>query len=280
MKKIKGFTLIELIIVMAIFGILMAAIMRMFTPIRETYVDSTLYENQRTTQNGIITYITESVRFSTDMGIYNTGGVTSAQTAVDKFADNYINYYSITDTTKTANVKALIQENVDLIVIDNNATTYGNQSCYGRLIRRKTDGTKVVSDDYSSTPAKARIALGAAYYDTNTYSIGLDTSALTTDGILGVTVASTAENGGKKLTKSESDKVSTTSDLSSLKLISQAGEVLCRNLTSKESLGVSKAGMVDCDTSTYTGSSTIKGTKTYIVFVDYDLKKLLEAAAA
>ena len=41
-KKFKAFTLIELIIVMAIFGILMAGLMNFFSPIRETYVDSTL----------------------------------------------------------------------------------------------------------------------------------------------------------------------------------------------------------------------------------------------
>ena len=53
-----------LIIVMAILTMLMAAIMQMFKPIRETYVDATLYENQRTVQNGVIQYISESVRYN------------------------------------------------------------------------------------------------------------------------------------------------------------------------------------------------------------------------
>lgn len=284
MKKFKGFTLIELIIVMAIFGILMMAIMRMFTPIRETYVDSTLYENQRTTQNGIITYITESVRYSTDLGIYNTGGVTTAQKAVNTFADNYCTHYAV-DSAKVADVKNLIQEKVDVIVIDNSGTTYGGKTCYGRIIRRKQDGTKVVSDAYDTSPAKARLALGAAYYDTNTYSIGLDVSTLAADGTLGVTVASTAEHGRKNLTRSESEKVNkaATTDLSTLDLIDQSGSVLCRNLTNNTDFGVGAAGMVDYDPTAspalYSGSTTIKGSKTYIVFVDYDLKKELEKAA-
>lgn len=285
MKKIKGFTLIELIIVMAIFGILMAAIMRMFTPIRETYVDSTLYENQRTTQNGIITYITESVRYSTDLGIYNTNGLTTAQAAVDHFADQYCDHYGITNATIIADVKEIIQEKVDVIVIDNTATTYGGKTCYGRLVRRKQDGTTIVSDAYNASSAKARLALGAAYYDNNTYSIGLDVSTLTVDGVLGVTVASTANHGGKELTNTESQKVSTTSDLSTLKLISQNGDVVCRNLTNNADFGIATAGMVDCDTDTssatygYSDSSTVKGEKTYIVFVDYDLKQELDKAA-
>ena len=69
-KKFKGFTLIELIAVMAILVILMAAIMNMFKPIRETYVDATLYESQRTAQNGVVQYIAESVRYSHSLGLY------------------------------------------------------------------------------------------------------------------------------------------------------------------------------------------------------------------
>ena len=52
-SKFKGFTLVELILVMAIMSILMLAIMNMFKPIREIYVDSTQYEAQRTAQNGV-----------------------------------------------------------------------------------------------------------------------------------------------------------------------------------------------------------------------------------
>lgn len=97
MKKTKGFTLIELIIVMAILTILMAAIMQMFKPIRETYVDATLYENQRTVQNGVIQYISESVRYATDMGIYTKNNTSNVTEAVNAFADAYIAANNIVD---------------------------------------------------------------------------------------------------------------------------------------------------------------------------------------
>ncbi len=280
-KNFKGFTLVELIIVMAIFTILMAAIMRMFTPIRETYVDSTLYETQRTAQNGIIQYITESVRYSTDMGIYNNGGggVTTAQSAVDEFAAAYCSQYNITNATKIADVTALIKEKADVIVIDNSATEYGGKDCYGRLIRRKLVPTDLsVTDDYVNDPTKARLALGAAYYDDNTYSIGLDVTNKA-NGVLTVTVASTANHGARVLSKDAN--VDSATDLSTLDLISVSSDVVCRNLTSATSgnvkLGVKTAGMYD--TAKYDNSSTVKGSKTFIVFIYSDLKSDLRALA-
>lgn len=73
MKKIKAFTLIELIIVMAILAILMSALMNFYKPIRETYVDSTMIENMRTTQDGILEYLTENVRYAEYMMIFDEG---------------------------------------------------------------------------------------------------------------------------------------------------------------------------------------------------------------
>ena len=83
MKKIKGFTLIELIIVMAIMTILMAAIMQMMKPIRSTYLDSTFYESQRNTQNGMVQYLTESLRYATNLGIYNQNAGATTLTSAD-----------------------------------------------------------------------------------------------------------------------------------------------------------------------------------------------------
>jgi len=286
MKKLKAFTLIELIIVMAILVILMAAIMRMFVPIRETYVDTTLYENQRTVQNGIITYITESVRYSTDLGVYNDG-ISSAEDAVEAFATAYCTAYEITDTTEIDNVTDLLKLKADFIVIDNDPTTYGGKNCCGRLIRRKlVDGDDTISDDYKTSPNFSRLALGAAYYDDNTYSIGIDKDAMESGQIV-VTVASTANHGGRNLSNSASRDIEQNinegnhvdiGDQDDFDLIYQTGSVICRNLTTATSgtinIGVTTAGM--CDSDSYTGSSTTLYEDTYIVFVDYDLKTELE----
>ncbi len=288
MKKIKGFTLVELIIVMAIFAILMAAIMQMFKPIRDTYVDSTLYETQRTAQNGVIQYITESVRFATDMGIYNSG-VSTADDAVKKFTEAYLEAYKVTDPAKITDVTNILKGQAEIIVIDNTNTTYGQSSTlYGRLVRRKlvkkaSGGYEdTITDDYKNKPDYARLALGDAYYGDNVYSIGLDVTDKA-NGVLKVTVASTTNYGGRSLDKSQLNADGSI-NLSSNKLISTQGEVLCRNLAPETVGGVQTPGMYHADTVTtdgtpvlYTGSSTVKGAKTYIVFINSDVKRELNA---
>lgn len=236
MKKIKGFTLIELIIVMAILTILMAAIMHMFRPIRETYLDSTFYENQRTTQNGIITYINESIRYAVDMGIYED---TNMDTAISSFAAAYAAKYG----TDPANINA-IKTNAQVIVIDNSGShTFNHNTWRGRLLRRKADGT-------------TRVAMGEAYYGENNYDIVLS------DG-KGATGSGSdpwkAENG-IKITVSTWLKRSN-------EVVSVQGEVLCRNLMSSDH-GVSNPGMFVSPTSEFTPTHGTGKNNIYIVYLN------------
>ena len=99
-KTLKAFTLVEMIIVVAIFGILMAGLMNFYAPIKQTYADSTMYEKMRTSQNGILEYLCESTRYADNikgepmLTMYDQGGkvefedgstatVSTAKSAVD-----------------------------------------------------------------------------------------------------------------------------------------------------------------------------------------------------
>ncbi|MDE5991868.1 MAG: hypothetical protein K2G87_02330 [Oscillospiraceae bacterium] len=225
---------------MAILTVLMAAIMRMFKPIRETYVDSTLYENQRTVQNGIVQYVSESLRYATDIGVYNESNMSAA---VEEFAKAYCRKNTKAD-------KETIKKNAEVIVIDNttNAYTFNGKSCTGRVLRRNNVGTSTWSD------ANTRIALGAAYYGENDYAIKLSKPDeivpypgtydpeeteknneahkewLDWKAKIGVkiTVASTASYGRRRLQNSESfvDGGSFND-----KLIKSEGLVVCPNLS-------------------------------------------------
>lgn len=255
MKKIlKGFTLIELIIVMAILTILMAAIMQMFKPIRETYVDSTLYENQRTAQSGIIQYINESLRYATDVGIYNIEDVTDITGAVEEFAKAYCN------KNPSAN-QTTVEENAEVIIIDNTNGAYAfNGDTYtGRLLRRKasTIGTSTINENVGTgSTAGCRIALGPAYYGNNNYAIKIskptdipkhvavppasltaqqtaennaaDLEWSANEGIK-VTVASTSSYGYRQLQNNES--FVDASNKFNNKLIHTEGLVVCPNLS-------------------------------------------------
>lgn len=293
MKKIKGFTLVELIIVMAILTILMAAIMQMYKPIRETYVDATLYENQRSVQNGMIQYVSESVRYATNLGMYTSDKKSTVKDAVDAFAAAYISENNIVDVVggdpKATNTKEAIERCAEVIIIDNKTKyTYNNVSdLQGRILRRK----RIPDTSYSTTsPAykkykiitndaedvtktgECRMALGDAYYGDRNYTmaffcgdptkINSSTKALLTgktwvakDG-MGITVSS--------YNKRKFDAASNTNKIGS---VTTAGEVLCKNLTGASDHGVSKAGIFDIDNFN-PAASTGKGTKVYIVYLN------------
>ncbi len=272
-KLLKGFTLIELIVVMAILSILMAGIMQMFKPIRETYVDSTLIESRRNAQTGVTQYITESIRFATDLGLYTKSGAGSITGAVNEFADKYLDHVGISTTDPSyANKKKAIQEYADVIIIDNTADAYEfNGDTYtGRLLRRKfvLDGSgvpAVIDNGYESisNSEKCRMALGAAYYGGSDYAIQLTVTDSAADGI-GVRVSSTARYGLSRSLNKDDD---------TSKFVSTPAYVYCRNLTSD----VSKIGLYDTEDITSGSSPIAPGTKVYIVWLDGDAKDIVEA---
>ena len=268
MKKIiKGFTLIELIIVMAILVILMSAIMNMFKPIREVYVDATLYESQRTAQNGTVQYITESIRYSTDLGMYTMDKVTNVEGAVTAFTDAYLTANGVTTTdpdytTKRNNTLAKIKEQAEVIIIDNTADAYAfsNNNYTGRILRRKfvknaSGGIAQITNDAEDvTSNECRLALGAAYYGKSDYSITFDIKQETTG--TPPTYAGDASAGIKVTVASGASYANRDSVV-----VSNSGLVMCKNLMAPVN------GMFD--TTKYNPSSDSgDGTKVYIVFLN------------
>lgn len=308
-NKAKGFTLVELIVVMAIMSIIMAGVMQLFKPMRTIFVDTTQYETQRNAQNGVIKYITESVRFATDMGIYDTSNanktpsVPSADKAAEYLAEEFCINNNIIDAvtkdpmgpfdaTEVNNIKKEVKRYSEIIIIDNVAKhRYTGKDYTGRLIRRKmpiapaTPSDTIAADpSLTSTGSTAdwRIAMGEAYYGTNTFSInlsvvdtkgggsgGADPDGKSDDGMLNVAVSST--RNGKRDISNESRDFEVTDVTANV----TKGGVLCRNLTGAGSKGISKAGVFDV--SKYSGSSSTSGTKTYIVFLTKDGRDKVDA---
>lgn len=303
MKKTKGFTLIELIIVMAILTILMAAIMQMFKPIRETYVDATLYENQRTVQNGVIQYISESVRYATDLGIYTKNNASDVTKAVDAFADAYIAANNIvnipaganptTDPAKpyATNTKEAIQRYAEVIVIDNDTDyTFNNADWNGRILRRKfieetvsvpnpSGGTmnvtkpKKVSNDaenYIKTE-ECRMALGASYYGDRNYTVAIkcgDPTKFDSSGSLKSGETWEADDGIALSVASYSKIQGSGASITEKgAYVETKGEVMCKNLAGASNHGIAKTGIFDISKFT-SGSSTGSGTKVYIVYLN------------
>lgn len=186
-KTLKAFTLVELIIVMAIMSILMIAIMQLMKPIRATYVDSTLYETQRTTQSGIIKYISESIRYATDIGIY-TQGASNNEYDVSKRVTTSHSFSSTADAEDAilkfkAETGVTDDKLIRVITIDNKTNyTYGNKQFNGRLLVSRpvtsstdnTTSTNIKNADVIGTgEGYARLALGSAYYGLHSFSINV-----------------------------------------------------------------------------------------------------------
>lgn len=91
MKKLKAFTLIELIVVIAIFGIIMTGVVQMISPISTAATNAKVLNNQQTVETSMSGYLGESLRYANNLLIIEEGctvdsiTVNSAETAIDAF---------------------------------------------------------------------------------------------------------------------------------------------------------------------------------------------------
>lgn len=183
LKSLKGFTLVELIVVMAILVSLLTAILQLMEPVQEAYRDSTIYEQQRTVENGIISYIAESTRYAKAISIIDEG--VGIDTNNDGLADIYpnnlnaaANYFINKNNLGVSNYK-----DIEVIVIDRSTKfQYKGKDVQGRLVRiRGLDtvpswGATVTEADLAGTSWNTKacyIAMGSDYYGDMSFNIVL-----------------------------------------------------------------------------------------------------------
>ena len=172
MKKLKAFTLVELIVAIAVFGILMTGIMQMVEPISQTATNAKVMNDQRNVENAIVRYIGENLRVATNLYIVEGG---TPQAAVNAFlAAKPVDIYGneITDASK-----------VSVIAFDGSEIyTYPKDSSpeySGRLIR-KIDGKTLTSSPFSKAGCKEDgsgtyyMALGQSYYQQGDYYLNVE----------------------------------------------------------------------------------------------------------
>jgi type II secretory pathway pseudopilin PulG len=167
--KLKAFTLVELIVVMAILMLMMAAIMKFFEPIRQVYNDATYYEQRSSVTNSMCKYTTESIRYAKYLGIYSSNEVATitnpkgdAEAAVGRFKASLA-----TDVTPSIIVPHGTAINViELDYSQFAAGTYNNKTYDGRLFRTKGKWNATTTKyDIDNT----HLAFGPAYYAANNY---------------------------------------------------------------------------------------------------------------
>ncbi|MCM1523989.1 MAG: prepilin-type N-terminal cleavage/methylation domain-containing protein [Ruminococcus sp.] len=167
-NKLKAFTLIELIVTMAIFGIIMTAIIQMMQPISDVYSSTSVLSAQRAAEDGIAAYIAENVRYAHHIGIYQDK--TSESQAVTAFLGK--------NPTKLDGTTALTAADLDVICI-NNTTLYhatsdlsAGTTFKGRLIRMNKGTTNwSESQPFTYDGTRSYMAMGDAYYGPADYYI-------------------------------------------------------------------------------------------------------------
>jgi prepilin-type N-terminal cleavage/methylation domain-containing protein len=80
-KKIKGFTLIELIIVMAIFGAIMAAAVGLMSPVSKVFNSTAQYEQTRAAIDNTQRYLSGTIKYADRFAMYLSYGDLSASTS-------------------------------------------------------------------------------------------------------------------------------------------------------------------------------------------------------
>lgn len=182
-KHLKGFTLIELIVVMAIMVSLLTAILQLMEPVQEAYRDSTIYEQQRTVENGIISYIAESTRYAKAISIIDEG------IKIDKDNNGSGDDPAISDLSAAVNyfinkngLASTDYDKLEIIVIDRKTKfKYKGKDVQGRIVRLRGYDTgsmswtaSVSESDLAGTDwntKKRYMAMGPSYYGDMSYDI-------------------------------------------------------------------------------------------------------------
>lgn len=166
-KVLKGFTLVELIVVIAIFGFLMAGILMLINPISVMYSDTAQQEAVAADLDNIKRYLEGTLRYADRMAVYTDTFVDAAdpsKTPVETFSE----YYKLT-SDDTIYVMQIRNGDSTSMLINEGGTDYVSGeislTTYAGDLSGVADYTKCVIDEQMFKDYAFIIKLGQ-------YSIG------------------------------------------------------------------------------------------------------------
>lgn len=177
-KTVKGFTLTELIVVMAIFGVIMAAAMQMIQPVSKTLQLADAHENGNAVVSNISSYIKGQVSPAEFVTVHNEvpydGSGNINMSTVDGWVHDYAttHYRGIVKGGTNANSPAFADGTIHVLFIENNengrisTVTYDNVVFGSGTPPFSTGGAPpVFTVPAVSTANVPEIAVNKAYYD-------------------------------------------------------------------------------------------------------------------
>jgi prepilin-type N-terminal cleavage/methylation domain-containing protein len=251
-KNLKAFTLLELIIVMALMTLLAAGIMRLFGPVRNAYQEATLVESKRNACNTINKYITESLRYAYYIGAYTSsetgeaasGAIDAANKLIEAIEDDPLNVGFSQDELDQ------IASHIQVITIDYNPHRYGIENYTGRiysfkdLTYRPASGSSGGAGEVTAVRSE-HMALGDSFYGKNSFGI----CAVYKNNTLSVRVSTT---GLQNPAGANTDAGATITDSNAV--ITTSGGVKIQNIA----VSGAKGKLYGTDTLTFNGTEDYK----------------------
>lgn len=160
-KKLKGFTLVELILVIGLMAILMVMVGLIMKPISQVFADTTQYTEDRQVMDGMSDYIEDSLKFADRVWIqydYDSLAVDGA------FLESNVPAYMGVPKEKI-HVLAIINDNNGIAGFDNDDfTTNDGVVCMGRIYKSAyVDGSR-----------KVWLVGGEAFYGDGSYFVNIE----------------------------------------------------------------------------------------------------------
>lgn len=187
-KTVRGFTLLELMIVMVIFSGIMFGALQLIDPVRELFLRTNNYESTATAVDNMRVYLEGNVGPVEFIHVYNGAlygnesggpqGITEAQ-AVEKFIDHYHLNRVVHDGSSNTAPQSCNYALVDVHVIKIDNTTAGEGKISKKVYTVNCE-TLENSDVLKHSPTVENIeyAVNQTYFDNYTYTIELGSNGL------------------------------------------------------------------------------------------------------
>lgn len=161
-KNLKGFTLVELIIVMALMSILMLMVGLIMKPISQVFADTTAYTEDRYVMDGMAQYIDESLKYADKVWIHYDY---DSQVVDGAFLENYM--------TKDDYLNIPIEKLQIIAIINDNSSGAFDTDDFMNNSGEQQMG-RIYKSAYVNGARKVWLVGGEAFYGDGSYFINLE----------------------------------------------------------------------------------------------------------
>lgn len=198
-KNRKGFTLVELIVVVTIFGVILGAILNMIKPANNVYHDADATMESNVIGSGLIDYLDDELRYSTNVLVLKDYiGVPDVSTSGTIGASGVT--YSNCIVIDNNNLRGYSLKNYSGNDTDTAAKRMGAKGCILNVGKVNTEGLNFNN---------SAVARGVDFYDNYKFDIGASISKIEEMYTLDVSLTAyqpTYENGSYTFTKTKYKK--------------------------------------------------------------------------